>query len=59
MNYVIQRGAAFYHPAGWRNSPDSAARYQTEDDAQDDRDELLRWTLAGLRGELEVTQVPR
>jgi len=59
MSYVIQRGAHFYHPAGWRNSPQFAARYDREDDATGDRDELLRRTLAGQRGELQVVEMPR
>jgi len=59
MSYVIQRGPQFYHPAGWRTAAAAAARYESEDAATDDRDELLARTLAGQRGELQVVEIPR
>jgi len=59
MPWVIERGGAWHSPGGWKQSIDAATRYDTPEEAESDRKELVNNTLAGLPGELRIKEVPR
>jgi hypothetical protein len=59
MPWIIERMGSWHSDAGWRSSVDAAKRYESPEDADDDRKRLQETTLAGLPGEIHVKEVPR
>ncbi|MGD0107279.1 MAG: hypothetical protein ABSC06_25055 [Rhodopila sp.] len=59
MPWVIERQGTFHSPGGWRASVDAATRYDSPEDAEDDRRVLLGTTLAGLAGEVHIKEVTK
>jgi hypothetical protein len=59
MPWIIERMGAYHSPGGWRQSIDAAKRYESPEDAEDDRKTLQDTTLAGLPGEIHIREVPK
>jgi hypothetical protein len=59
MPWVIERQGSFHSPGGWKQSIDAATRYDSPEDAHDDRAALIEKSLAGLPGEIHVKEVPK
>lgn len=59
MPWVIERGGTFHGAGGWTQRSDAALRFDSPEDADDARRELVTTTLAGLAGELHVKELPK
>jgi hypothetical protein len=49
----------WHSPGGWKQSIDAATRYDSVEEADGDRKELINNTLAGLPGEITVKEIPK